>query len=84
MIDEVGKMEMFSHQFERSLQNIMAKIFDKRFLLIATVPSKNLSLSDKLKSHPCSKLFTVRFRKLNQVKFSKFLNVIIILGNLQQ
>lgn len=61
MIDEVGKMEMFSNQFERSVQNIMQKISGQKFLFIATVPRKNLSLSDKLKSHPCSKLYTVGF-----------------------
>lgn len=52
-------MESFSKEFERSILNLLQKISSENFLVVATVPSKNLSLSDKLKTHHLSKLFTV-------------------------
>ncbi len=54
-------MEMLSTLFERIVVEMMSKIDDQNFLIVATVPSKSLTLPDKLKSHSSSKLFTVIF-----------------------
>lgn len=60
VIDEIGKMEMFSSLFEKSMIKLLGQIDQAaECLVIATVPTKSLSLSDKFKSHPLSQLFTV-------------------------
>lgn len=52
-------MESFSKEFERSILNMMLKINTDNFFLVATVPLRNLTLSDKIKAHPLAKIFTV-------------------------
>lgn len=68
-IDEIGKMESFSKEFERLVLKILQKIDTDNVMLVATVPSRNLSLADKVKGHSLSQTFTVNiwiiFKNLN-------------------
>lgn len=59
IIDEIGKMESFSSKFERIVTDMMLNVHMQDFLMLATVPVRSLSISDKLKSHPFAKLFIV-------------------------
>jgi len=60
LIDEIGKMEMFSTLFEKAMISLLGQINQTtESLVIATVPTKSLSLSDKFKNHPLSQTFTV-------------------------
>jgi hypothetical protein len=59
-------MEMFSTLFEKSMINLLGQMNQtSESLVIATVPTKSLSLSDKFKSHPFSQSFTVLILILN-------------------
>lgn len=59
LIDEIGKMESFSSSFERETLKLLGTVDVGKFIIVATVPIRNMSLSDKFKSHPLSKLYTV-------------------------
>ena len=52
-------MEMFSTSFEKAMIEMLQKINELNFLLVATVPVKSLKLSDKFKENPLSKIFEV-------------------------
>ncbi|RNA31619.1 cancer-related nucleoside-triphosphatase -like protein [Brachionus plicatilis] len=67
LVDEIGKMESYSKEFERLVSDMMLKINTDNFILVATVPNRSLSLSDKLKGHPLSKTFTVTFQNRNYI-----------------
>ena len=72
IIDEIGKMELFSKQFEKSVQRI---IDNQLFIVIATVPNKhNLQFVEKLKKRQDSKLFTLtrNNRNLTTTYITKF------------
>ncbi len=60
MIDEIGKMEVFSNSFQTSINQILNNLNSKNILLVATVPNKPLAFSDKIKSNQLSKVITVR------------------------
>lgn len=58
VIDEIGKMELFSKKFETALTNFLKTNNNKKIL--ATVPLKaNNSLIDQLKHHKNSRLFHI-------------------------
>jgi nucleoside-triphosphatase THEP1 len=61
IIDEIGKMEMFSFSFEKALVELLKNIEKNNFLVLATVPLKSLKLSDMFKTNSRSKIFTVCF-----------------------
>lgn len=52
-------MEMFSNLFERSMITLLEQVKTVDCLILATVPTKSLSLSDKFKNHPLAQLITV-------------------------
>lgn len=55
LIDEIGKMELFSAKF----RELVIEIFESGNPLIATIMQKPNPLCDRLKSHPNSILFTL-------------------------
>lgn len=65
MIDEIGKMEMFSKTFIKLIDQMIAKVETQKFIFIATVPTKPLRLADKLKDLPFSRIFEVIFLSCN-------------------
>lgn len=57
IIDEIGKMELFSVEFEKCVERI---VNDPSFIVIATVPSKhNIGFVEKLKRRKDTKLYTL-------------------------
>lgn len=50
---------MFSNLFERSMINLLEQVKTADCLILVTVPTKSLSLSDKFKNHPLAQLNTV-------------------------
>ncbi|KAH8322242.1 hypothetical protein KR059_009344, partial [Drosophila kikkawai] len=57
VIDEVGKMEMFSKRFETTIDNLLEK---KPIPLVITIPEKSsLRLVEQLRKSPKSMLFQV-------------------------
>ncbi|CAF0813195.1 unnamed protein product [Brachionus calyciflorus] len=75
IIDEIGKMEATSKNFERLMLNLLDKVSTENFLIIATVPTSYLSLSDKFKQHPKSKIFEVTFLNRNNLADQIFDNI---------
>lgn len=58
VIDEIGKMELFSDGFESFVKNLLTSSL--RLKIIATVPLKSPSkLIDKLKTHHTAQLFHI-------------------------
>lgn len=58
VVDEIGKMEMLSKNFEESINDLLTT--NRNLKVIATVPLKSTSgLIDKLKQHPRSRLFHI-------------------------
>ncbi|KAF7286328.1 nucleoside-triphosphatase THEP1 isoform X1 [Rhynchophorus ferrugineus] len=56
VIDEIGKMELFSKKFE----HIIGVAFtSNKFLIVATVPAKGPPFVEKLKRNTSNQLFTV-------------------------
>eukprot|EP01084_Bolivina_argentea_P116606 207156_1 len=57
IIDEIGKMELFSKQFAKCVDSI---INNPSFIVIATVPNKhNIGFVERLKRRHDSKLYTL-------------------------
>ena len=59
IVDEIGKMEITSSKFEIAMADMLQNIDNENFMIIATVPTKSLKLSDMFKNSPRSKMFTV-------------------------
>ncbi|KAL7035037.1 hypothetical protein ACKWTF_008212 [Chironomus riparius] len=58
VIDEIGKMELFSQKFEAAIRNFLN--IDCNFKILATVPLKaNINLIDQLKNHKNARLFHI-------------------------
>ena len=77
IVDEIGKMESFSPTFEKELGKLLEAVHFENFIIIATVPLKNLKLSDKFKSHTLANLYNVSLFKifltyLNKIEFCVF------------
>lgn len=65
VIDEIGKMELFSKKFEASIEQILAS--NKSLKILATVPLRSTeSLVDQLKQSRNSQLYHIT--KLNRDK----------------
>mmetsp|Transcript_31643 Transcript_31643/g.51198 ORF Transcript_31643/g.51198 Transcript_31643/m.51198 type:complete len:269 (-) Transcript_31643:25-831(-) len=57
VIDEIGKMELFSRPFQNYTQRLLD---DPSVIVIATVPNKhNIAFVDRVKQRPDAKLFTL-------------------------
>jgi hypothetical protein len=52
-------MEILSNSFQKSIDQILTALQSQNILIVATVPNKPLAFSDKIKSNPLSKLYTV-------------------------
>lgn len=66
VIDEVGKMELKSKNFETLVQNCIMKT-----ILLATIPDnlhQRLHLVDKLKTHPNAQIIVVTKRNRNHLQ----------------
>ena len=63
MIDEIGKMELFSTRFKE----IVLRCFDSTKPVIATVMSHPNLFVDRLKARPDVQLFTVSFENRNEL-----------------
>ena len=63
-------MESFSAKFDKTIADLVKHIesSDSSHILLATVPSKSLPISDKIKSHHLSRLFTVTFQNRNKIE----------------
>jgi hypothetical protein len=75
IVDEIGKMEIVSSKFEIAMADMLQNIDNENFMIIATVPTKSLKLSDMFKNSPKSKIFTVSiyfFLKYLIFRFSVF------------
>lgn len=73
VVDEIGKMELFSKQFENSVKEI---INNESLIVIATVPIKhNINFVENLKKRNDSKLFTLtrNNRNLTTTYITKYL-----------
>jgi len=58
IIDEIGKMELFSKKFEVAIRNFLKT--DNNLKILATVPLKaNINLIDQLKNHKNARLFHI-------------------------
>ena len=58
VIDEIGKMELFSKRFESAVKNFLKT--DSNLKILATVPLKaNINIVDQLKNHKNAKLFHI-------------------------
>ena len=54
-------MESFSKRFEAECNKLLDQLKAGNYVIVATVPLRNLKLSDKFKSHELSHIFTVGF-----------------------
>ena len=72
VIDEIGKMELFSKQFENLVKQSMN---NESMIVIATVPIKHINFVEKLKQRQDSKLFTLtrNNRNLTTTYITKYL-----------
>ncbi|XP_070495996.1 nucleoside-triphosphatase THEP1 [Chironomus tepperi] len=58
VIDEIGKMELFSKKFETAVKNFLK--IDNNLKILATVPLKaNINLIDQLKNHKNARLYHI-------------------------
>jgi nucleoside-triphosphatase len=58
VIDEIGKMELFSKKFEAVIRNFLKT--DSNLKILATVPLKaNINLIDQLKNHKNARLYHI-------------------------
>jgi len=63
LIDEIGKMELFSETFRRVIEQVM----DSSVPLVATIMSRSEPFCDSLKSHPEAKILTVTANNRDQL-----------------
>jgi nucleoside-triphosphatase len=79
VIDEIGKMELFSERFKKFIENMLKP--NQNLKVFATVPLKNPpSLIEQLKSNPKSQIFHVTKSNRDQI----FSNVVQSLQNLMK
>ena len=72
IVDEIGKMEITSSKFEIAMADMLQNIDNENFMIIATVPTKSLKLSDMFKNSPRSKMFTVSIYLLKKYLIFRF------------
>ncbi|XP_012286912.1 cancer-related nucleoside-triphosphatase homolog [Orussus abietinus] len=73
VIDEIGKMEMFSMKFYEAVSNIFLKEDSKKICVLACIPITNnvsprfLTLLRELRGHGACKLFEVSYENRDQL-----------------
>ena len=77
IIDEIGKMELFSKKFEKEIKRLFFKEKDKPFLILAIVPIvTDISLVEKLKNR--SDVEVIELSKSNRDNvYRKIRNIVI-------
>lgn len=63
LIDEIGKMELFSKKFKEKI----IKIFQLERIIVATIPISKIEFIERLKSSPKVKIYEINFENRNQL-----------------
>ena len=77
IVDEIGKMEIASSKFEIAMADMLQNIDNENFMIIATVPTKSLKLSDMFKNSPRSKMFTVSIYLFKKYLIFRFFGFVV-------
>lgn len=63
LIDEIGKMELFSQKFKEKI----IEIFQLEKIIVATIPISKIEFIEKLKLSPKAKIYEINFENRNQL-----------------
>lgn len=63
LIDEIGKMELFSQKFKEKIK----EIFDLDNIIVATIPISKIEFIENLKSLPKVKIYEINFGNRNRL-----------------